>query len=181
LLGVSVCCRAAPRVGDGAVDRVDQEERAMGRVRTAAKAIIVQEGRILLNHCRDESGDWYALPGGGQEEGEPLDETVVRECREEIGAEVEVIGLRYVRDFIVANHDFSYLDEAAHQVEHLFECRVPDGYQPRCGPGADRTQVGVAWLDAASLAAVRVYPEKIRDLLDPRDRGLLPIYWGDVG
>ncbi len=152
----------------------------MSRVRTAAKAVIVSEGRILLTHCRDQTGDWYALPGGGQEEGEPLDRTVVRECREEIDADVEVLGLRWVRDYIVANHDFSYLDEDTHQVEHLFECRVPDDYQPRCGAGADRTQIGVVWLDAAALARVRVYPAGIRDLLDPVRRAALPVYWGDV-
>lgn len=153
----------------------------MGRVRTAAKALIVRDGQILLNRCRDETGDWYALPGGGQEEGEPLDETIVRECLEEIGARVEVVGLRFVRDYVVANHDFSYLDEAVHQVEHLFECRVPDDYVPHCGPGADRAQRGVAWLDADELERVRVYPALVREVLEPSRRAALPMYWGDVG
>ena len=152
----------------------------MGRVRTAAKALILREGRILLNRCRDESGDWYALPGGGQEEGETLHETIVRECREEIGAEVQVVGLRYVRDLIVANHGFTYLEEAAHQVEHLFECRVPDDYEPACGPGPDSAQIDVVWVDAATLARVRVYPGLVRDVLDPTRRAALPVYWGDV-
>jgi 8-oxo-dGTP diphosphatase len=152
----------------------------VGKVRTAAKALIVRNGRLLLLHCRDGSGDWYALPGGGQDEGEPLDETLRRECREEIGAEIEVLGLRFVRDHIVANHSFTYLQEAAHQVEHLFECRVPEGYRAANGPGADNAQVGVVWLDAAQLASVRVYPGKLREWLDPARRGSLPTYWGDT-
>jgi len=152
----------------------------MGEVRTAAKALIVRDGRVLLNHCRDETGDWYALPGGGQRTGETLFETVVRECREEIGAEVEVVGLRFVRDLIVANHSFTYLEEAPHQVEHLFECRVPEDYEPACGPGPDSTQVGVVWLDAEMLARVRVYPGLLRDVLDSGRSARLPVYWGDV-
>jgi len=152
----------------------------MGRVRTAAKALIVREGCLLLNHCRDETGDWYALPGGGQREGETLAETIVRECREEIGAEVEVVGLRFVRDLIVANHGFTYLREAAHQVEHLFECRVPEDYVPACGPGPDDAQVGVVWLDGDTLARVRVYPGLVRAVLDPHRGAALPVYWGDV-
>ncbi len=152
----------------------------MGRVRTAAKALIFREGRLLLLHCRDATGDWYALPGGGQDEGEPLDETLRRECREEIGAEIEVLGLRFVRDHIAANHSFTYLQEAAHQVEHLFECRVADNYRAANGPGADTTQVDVVWLDSAELAGVRVYPGKLRELIDPHRAGSLPMYWGDV-
>lgn len=173
--GAHLCCGRRSR---GAAIQGGTE---VGRVRSAAKAVIVRDGCLLLIHCRDESGDWYGLPGGGQEEGEPLEETIVRECREEIDTEVEVVGLRFVRDYIVANHDFSYLDEANHQVEHLFECRVPDDYEPHSGPGADRAQVGVVWLDAAALAAARVYPEKLRELIDLERSATLPIYWGDVG
>jgi len=152
----------------------------LGRVRTAAKALIQRNGRLLLLHCRDGSGDWYSLPGGGQEEGESLLETLRRECREEIGAEVEVLGLRFVRDHIAANHTFTYLQEAAHQVEHLFECRVADDYRPANGPGADAAQVDVVWLDATALAEARVYPGPVRAWLDPVARAALPTYWGDV-
>jgi 8-oxo-dGTP diphosphatase len=152
----------------------------MQRVRTAAKAIIIREGRLLLNHCRDEQGDWYALPGGGQQAGETLVEALLRECREEIAAEVEVVRLRYVRDYIAAHHEFSYLEEASHQVEHLFECRVDADYVPRSGPGPDRQQVGVVWLDLASLRGARVYPSALRQLLEPGFAESLPVYWGDV-
>ena len=152
----------------------------MERVRTAAKAIIIRDGRLLLNHCRDEQGDWYALPGGGQQPGETLAEALVRECREEISAEVEVVGLRFVRDYIAAHHDFSYLEEAQHQVEHLFECRVSEDYVPCSGPGPDSQQVGVVWLDREALARARVYPSTLRQLLEPEAAGPLPVYWGDV-
>jgi ADP-ribose pyrophosphatase YjhB (NUDIX family) len=149
-------------------------------IRTAAKAIIVRDGRLLLNRCRDATGEWFALPGGGQEVGESLPETLVRECREEIDAEVEVLGLLFVRDYIVAHHDFSYLDEAEHQVEFLFECRVPADYRPRSGSGPDRHQEGVAWLGHEELQRVRVYPSGLRDWLDPSRSEPLPHYWGDV-
>lgn len=171
-----------PGVGRrGPIGELDRRGRCeVGAIRTAAKAVIVRDGRLLLNHCRDASGDWFVLPGGGQEEGEPLSDTVVRECREEIAAEVEVIGLLFVRDYIVANHEFSYLDDAAHQIEFLFECRVPDGYVPRRGDGPDAKQIGVAWLDHADLRRERVYPSGLRDLLDPARSAPLPAYWGDV-
>ena len=150
----------------------------MERVRSAAKAVIVRDGRLLANHCRDATGEWYALPGGGQEAGESLEETIVRECREEIGVEVEVVGLRFVRDYIVARCDFSYLEEATHQVEHLFECRVPADYEAKPGPTPDRDQIGVAWLSPAQLAEVRIYPTRLRDVLSGDGLADLPTYWG---
>ena len=152
----------------------------VGRIRMAAKAVIVADDRILLNHCRDSSGDWYALPGGGQEQGETLAETLVRECQEEIGTEVEVLRLLFVREIIVANHSFTYLEEALHQVEHLFECRLPDGYQPHCGPGADAAQMGVRWMDRSALEEARVYPSRARELTDPDRWSEWPVYWGDL-
>ena len=36
-------------------------------IRSAAKAIIVKDGQILLNRCRHKDGSiYYDLPGGGQ-------------------------------------------------------------------------------------------------------------------
>ncbi|MBW2383195.1 MAG: NUDIX domain-containing protein [Deltaproteobacteria bacterium] len=152
----------------------------MERVRSAAKAVIVRRGRLLLIRCRDAEGDWYGLPGGGQQVGESLAETLVRECHEEIGAEVEVVRLLYVRDYIAAKHDFSYLEASTHQVEHLFECRVAGDYQAANGSHPDTDQVAVEWLDHEMLRAARVYPSGLRDIVDPERADALPSYWGDV-
>jgi len=118
-------------------------------------------------------------PGGGQIEGESLPDTLVRECREELGAEVEVVGLRFVRDYIVANHSFSYLDEAAHQLEIFFECRVSEDYEPRLGSEPDSRQVGVVWADREMLSEARVYPRQLKRLAGLQGESDLPGYWGD--
>jgi len=44
-------------------------------VRSTAKGILVHEGKVLLNRCRDKyNGDYFSLPGGGQEKYETLAE-----------------------------------------------------------------------------------------------------------
>lgn len=48
-------------------------------------------GRLLM--IRHSDNDLYAIPGGAQEIGEILTQTVVREVREETGITVEVTGL----------------------------------------------------------------------------------------
>jgi ADP-ribose pyrophosphatase YjhB (NUDIX family) len=48
-------------------------------------------GRILM--IRRTDNDLYAIPGGAQEVGETISQTVVREVKEETGIDVEVTGL----------------------------------------------------------------------------------------
>src|SRR5699024_566285 len=57
-------------------------------VRNSAKALVLHEGKILVNRCTSRFGDYYALPGGGQREGETLLEAVRRELLEETGFRV---------------------------------------------------------------------------------------------
>ncbi len=56
------------------------------------QAAIMQDGKILLiQHREHESGRTYwLLPGGGMEDGETEEETVLREVREETNLEVKV-------------------------------------------------------------------------------------------
>ncbi len=59
------------------------------KTRDGARAIIVQDGNILLTH--ELNSGWWLLPGGGQEEGETFEECVIREVEEETGVLVRVI------------------------------------------------------------------------------------------
>lgn len=56
--------------------------------RIAVSALIFDGEKILLAHRRDI--DWWNLPGGGMEEGETVDEALVREVYEETRLEVQV-------------------------------------------------------------------------------------------
>ncbi|MFF3907106.1 NUDIX hydrolase [Streptomyces sp. NPDC001848] len=64
------------------------------RLRVAAYAICVRDGRLLLARGRafDGTPEW-TLPGGGMEHGEDPYGTVVREVEEETGYRIEVTGL----------------------------------------------------------------------------------------
>ncbi|MBB6021165.1 8-oxo-dGTP pyrophosphatase MutT (NUDIX family) [Paenibacillus sp. JGP012] len=58
---------------------------------TGGAIICDHEGRILLQR-RSDYGDW-GLPGGGMEAGEQIEETMIREVREETGLEVNAYEL----------------------------------------------------------------------------------------
>ena len=151
------------------------------KVRTAAKAIIIQNDCILCTKNEDNQGFFYMLPGGGQEAGENMIEALQRECLEEISAEVEVGEVLFIRDYIEKNHEFSKPDSHFHQLELIFECRLKEGAQIGNGSNPDPRQIGVEWLNLSHIEQTRFYPQRLkRALRNGAIKPAPPIYLGDV-
>jgi len=139
--------------------------RKMKVIRNSAKAIIIKNGCLLTVKNIDSEGDWYLLPGGGQNLGETLKEALHRECIEEIGIDVSVGRLRYIREYIGKNHEFSEHDGDSHQVEFMFECEFDEEQPPKLGNNPDAYQVDIAWLPINEIHEYRIYPKLLGDLL----------------
>ena len=54
------------------------------KVRNAAKALIIQDDKMLAIKISDGKEEWYIMPGGGQDVEELLPDTVCREVAEEL-------------------------------------------------------------------------------------------------
>lgn len=68
-----------------------EEEISKYENREAARVIVFdKENNVALLHVKREK--YYKLPGGGLENGESIGDALSRECMEEIGCEVEIIG-----------------------------------------------------------------------------------------
>ena len=146
-------------------------------IRNSVRALIVRKNQVLLLRKRSRNGQArYALPGGGQDRGETLHECVVRECREEIAAKVEIVGLAHVANA------FKPLDAKLvsfrQQVEFVFYCRVPKNYKPRQGRKPDKNQVGVEWVDLQSLSKIDLRPTGMASLIRRAAEGKGPVYAG---
>lgn len=154
----------------------------MKPIRNSAKAVILEEDRVLLTRNVDHLGEFYLFPGGGQEKGETLAEAVVRECLEEIGRTVEVFDLLYLREYIGSNHEFAKEDSDIHQVEFYFECRLTDQGVEFDGHHPDEYQVGVEWVKLSSLPELRIYPQALVKPLMNRNStpGAIRVYVGDT-
>ena len=60
-------------------------------IRNAAKAIVIRDGKVLLNRCvNDDNEIYYDLPGGGQHQFKTMEEAVMREVLEETGYYVKI-------------------------------------------------------------------------------------------
>ncbi len=126
-------------------------------IRNAVRAVVVKDGAILMQKKWSETrGDWYALPGGGQEVQETLIQALQRECEEEIGVMVEIGDLLHVADFY-KQRETEY-PSTRHLVEFLFACTVPDDYAPVNGSHPDKHQVDVVWLPLHELSKYRLFP-----------------------
>jgi 8-oxo-dGTP diphosphatase len=73
-----------------------------------ATAVIIKDGLILLIHRFRDGEEFFVLPGGGVEEGESMEETTVREVKEEtnLDAKIDKKMWEYYNDYDKRIHHF---------------------------------------------------------------------------
>ncbi len=136
-------------------------------IKSSCKALVVDNGKILLNRCLMPNGDiYYALPGGGQNRGEGMEKAVVRECREETGYRVRVVRMAAVGERISGGQ---------HKLYHVFLCAL-DGGRSEAPSNTDSHQIGYEWVDPA--ARIPLYPRFIRENLAQMLYGEQVVYLG---
>jgi len=101
--------------------------------RPSVRGIIVSDGRIAMMHSLKY--DYYKLPGGGIEEGESLEDTLVREVREESGLVVKrdtIQEFGYVRRIEKGRYEDIFIQENFYflcEVEDDIEAQKLDDYE----------------------------------------------------
>ncbi len=92
--------------------------RKRPKIHNIGRALLVNDDRVLLLEVNDGEDAWWSFPGGHQEFGETIAESVVRECREELRCDVEIVRCLLIREFIADR-----LNDTAGRVaeNHFFE------------------------------------------------------------
>ncbi|MES3032147.1 MAG: NUDIX domain-containing protein [Patescibacteria group bacterium] len=123
------------------------------------RAIIIQDGKLLLVHRVKSDREYWVFPGGGLEESDnSLEDGLKRECREELGVEVEV-GAVFSEDTFKDQHEFFYT------------CKIIGGtLGTGTGPEVSRDLVQCGtyepqWIPLNELINKNVQPSKVRDLI----------------
>jgi ADP-ribose pyrophosphatase YjhB (NUDIX family) len=133
-------------------------------VRVSASAVILDGKRQVLLQQRSDGGQW-GLPGGGVEIGERVQDTVVREVREETGLVVRplrLVGVYSEPKLQVVRYPDG---NVWHYVTLCFECRVVRGRLTTCEETLALAYYPVHRLPRAILPHHRI---RIRDALARR-------------
>lgn len=98
-------------------------------MRISSRAVIIENGKVLTMFRRrikdNITTEYYVIPGGGQDEGETLEETVVRELKEEMNVDIKILG---------------YLGQTTwkESTSNFFHCEIVNGTPHLGGEELDR-------------------------------------------
>ena len=127
--------------------------------------VCTHNGCVLLQKPTNDPG--YAFPGGHVAFGETNEETLIREFREEIGADIRVKGLRWVAEVF-----FPWGNKPCHQICLYYDIEIIDTHTPRSGvftaqehlEGRD-FKINFHWVPISEFDNLLIYPEQCRALL----------------
>ena len=74
------------------IDTKDYDPNGKAFVRPSVRGIIIRDGKVAMVHSLKY--DYYKFPGGGMEDGEGLEEALLREVVEESGLQVILSSIR---------------------------------------------------------------------------------------
>ncbi|MBT2680195.1 NUDIX domain-containing protein [Bacillus sp. ISL-35] len=110
--------------------------------RPRAFAAIINNNNILMTKHVYPDGEFWTLPGGGLEAGESFEEAVVREVKEEVSLDVEVV-------------DYLFTGQYSGGEERCFLARQLNDQEPMlgCDPeyGENQTLNEVRWHSLESM------------------------------
>lgn len=133
-----------------------------------AAAVFLHDGHVLLHHAVGDS--FWALPGGHVEPWEDSAATLVRECREEIDAEVSVgellwVAENYWKDRTGRNHEVGFYYRAELGDPALCDTTRPFfGREDLCVPGQS-LQLEFRWFPLSAVPGLELYPTFLRRAL----------------
>ncbi len=130
-------------------------------IRTRA-VIFDADGALLVQHHLANKPEFYRLPGGGVRFREKIEDSIVREIREEAGLTVEIDRLLWVRDFI---DDLPY-----HSIELFFLATMREG---KFTPTPEAENIELEFMTIEDLEKVVFHPKmfipKLKILRDNRE------------
>lgn len=130
-------------------------------IRCSAKAVLIQNGRILLNRCRDHGEVYYDLPGGGQHPFESMEEAVRREVMEETGYSAVIDRFAAVTEEICTDPLIrENYPEYAHRILHIFLAHPSDTVRQNVSE-TDYQQETSVWMTPEEADALPMRPSSM--------------------
>lgn len=128
--------------------------------------ICIQNGKLLLQKPTNDNG--FAFPGGHVEFGETNQETLMREFKEEIGADISVGDLKWVGEVF-----FTWGSKPCHQICLYYIITIENDNIPKDGifTSQENTEIEFHWISLDELRHFEIYPTNATQLLDNINEG----------
>lgn len=135
--------------------------------------LIIENDRLLLLRYDYDGNSVFGIPGGNPDTGEPLQEALVRELREELGVSV------LPGDLVFSAETARPGAEGGHTLHCLFEGSILQG---RPGVNPEETSAAAAeWIAMEELEKLHLYPHLGKQILQWHRRQLPhKIYQGAI-
>lgn len=133
----------------------NQEDREIDHVRRAARAVVINDiGQVAMMHFTKTGS--YKLPGGGIDEGEPIEAALRREVREETGYEITSI-----RELGVVEEDRYYC--GMHQTSYCFTAYADQFVGTELTENEAAQGMELVWVDSIKEAIAAVESNSMLD------------------
>ena len=150
-------------------------------IRSTCKAIVIDHGNILLNKCHDEHyGQYYSLPGGGQETDEFLTEAIIREVLEETG--YTVVPERFVglgEEICLDPEMRETYPSYIHKMYHIYLCHLDD-VEKVAPTEVDQMQDDCVWMPLTEAVNADIMPKMVHKNLMAMIEGKHPMFLDSV-
>lgn len=131
-------------------------------IRLATRAIILQEGKLLMVNAFPEGvSDLWCAPGGGADPHQSLPENLAREVYEETGLRIAVGAPCLINEFHAPERGF-------HQVDLYFRCTITSGALSDSWEDTEQIVTKRQFFSREELANIRYKPDSLPE-----------IAWGD--
>jgi len=134
--------------------------------------ICIRNGRVLLQKPTNDPG--FAFPGGHAVFGETNEQTLIREFREELGADIKVGTLKWVGEVF-----FPWGNRRCHQICLYYTVEMIGGDVPEQGMflGKEHFQdrnfdIEFHWISLGDVKNILLYPSNCAELLGKTDSGV---------
>ena len=134
--------------------------------------VLIKNGKILVQ--RDRHGNEYAIPGGHVKVGEEMTESLIREFKEEIGADICVKELKWVAEVF-----FPWGSKPCHQICLYYMAEILNPEIPKDGMfmatehmEGRNFELEYHWVPIEEVEKLEVYPTQTPALLRKLHEGV---------
>lgn len=128
--------------------------------------VLIHNGKVLMQNA--EGDDGYAFIGGHVAFGETTAETLVREFKEEIGADIKIEKL-----LMVSENFFPWCNRPCHQINLYYLVSLKDetpipldrNFKALDDLGNERIELNMCWIPLEDIPNKSIYPPQAKEYI----------------